>query len=143
MIDVFGTSRINLNLSNASVTSDGRSSAPAGRVERLRQLLTPRRAVAASADDTYEDQIKGRNFEIPGTGGFQLSGSSEDLASYYEPDKEIVLFSSTDELIDKARHFLQADAERSAIAKAGYQRTVAEHTYAHRYRGIFRELELL
>ena len=142
MIEVFGTSRINLNLSNASVTADGRSPAPAGRVERLRRLLNPRRAVAATEGLTFQDQIKGRNFEIPGTGGFQLSGASEDLASYYEPDKEIVLFSSTDELIEKAQRYLETDEERSAIATAGYRRTLAEHTYAHRYRAIFRELEL-
>ena len=143
LIEVFGSSRINLNLSNASVTSDGRSPEPPNRIERLRRLVAPRRAVVDSAAASYDDQIKGRNFEIPGTGGFQLSGCSEDLTSYYEPDKEIVLFSSTDELIDKARRYLKADAEREAIATAGYERTIAEHTYDHRYRAIFRELELL
>jgi len=143
MIEVFGRSRINLNLSNASVTSDGRSPEPPNRIQRLRRMIAPRKALAVSTGDSYEDQIKGRNFEIPGTGGFQLSGCSEDLASYYEPDKEIVLFSSTDELIDKARRYLKSDAERNAIAMAGYRRTVAEHTYAHRYEAIFRELELV
>jgi spore maturation protein CgeB len=123
MIDVFGSSRVNLNLSNASVQAP-----------RLKRLISRTR---------YGDQIKGRNFEIPGCAGFQISGRSEDLENYYEPDREIVLYRSRRELIEQVRRYLADERERRAIAEAGYRRTLAHHTYAHRFRAIFTELGLL
>ena len=59
MIEVFSRSRINLNLSNASN--------PWWRRWRRRR-----------------DQIKGRNFEVPGCGGFLLTQPADDLERYFE-----------------------------------------------------------
>jgi spore maturation protein CgeB len=122
MIQVFSESRINLNLSNASV-----------RRSRRRFWHSPPRRT---------EQIKGRNFEIPGCGGFQLSGDADDLRSCFEPDREIVIFRSDGELTDAVGRYLRDDDQRRAVAEAGYRRTIAEHTYAHRFAAIFRELGL-
>jgi spore maturation protein CgeB len=119
MIGVFSESLINLNLSNASV-----------RGSRWRPWLR----------HSYVDQVKGRNFEIPGCGGFQLSGDSEDLADYFEPGREIVLFKTIDELHDAIQRYLSEPAERESIALAGYRRTVSEHTFERRFREIFATL---
>lgn len=86
---------------------------------------------------TYAEQIKGRNFEIPGCGGFQLTGSADNLEQYYEDGREVAIFHDDDELIDKIRYYLAHEEERSAIAQAGYERTLREHTYVHRFREIF------
>lgn len=123
MIEVFAESRINLNLSNASV-----------RKSSWRRWLR--------RDTAYGDQIKGRNFEIPGCGGFQLSGTSEDLETYFEPDGEIVIFRNDEELADAVTCYLADEPRRAAIAEAGYRRVLAEHTYAHRFTEIFRILGL-
>jgi len=122
MIRVFSESHINLNLSNASVR----------RSRRRFWQAPPRRA----------EQVKGRNFEIPGCGGFQLSGDAEDLRSCFEPDREIVIFQTDTELIEAVARYLRDDAQRRAIAEAGWRRTMAEHTYAHRFDAIFDELGL-
>lgn len=82
-------------------------------------------------------QIKGRNFEIPGTRSFQLSGNAEDLTNYYENGKEIVIFDSVEELIDKATYYLKNEDERNKIAEDGYKRTLSEHTWYHRLNEIF------
>ena len=89
----------------------------------------------ASAD--LVQQIKGRNFEIPGCGGFQLSSDAENLTDYYAEDREIVIFRSAEELVDKARYYLAHEAEREAIARKAYDRTLAEHTWQHRLNLIF------
>jgi glycosyltransferase involved in cell wall biosynthesis len=86
-------------------------------------------------------QIKGRNFEVPGTRSFLLTGNADNLKEYYEDGKEIVIFNSTDELIDKASYYLSHDIERQRIAENGYQRTLAEHTWHHRYDTIFKHIE--
>ncbi|GAH73655.1 unnamed protein product, partial [marine sediment metagenome] len=124
MIRVFNQSRINLNLTKASTCSQGLQYA------------------RAHAHRQNPEQIKGRSFEIPGCEGFQLSGSVEDLNDYYEVGKEIVCFEDVDDLREKIYYYLSNEDERAAIALAGYQRTLREHTYAHRFANIFKRLGL-
>jgi spore maturation protein CgeB len=95
-----------------------------------------------SVSSGYEEQIKGRNFEVPGCGGFMLTGWAENLEDYYVVGEEVVCFDQTAELIEKVRYYLDHEAERQAIARAGYERTLREHTYAHRFAEIFRQVGL-
>jgi spore maturation protein CgeB len=88
------------------------------------------------------DQIKLRNFEIPGCGGFTLSGKADNLDEYYVDGKEIATFSSLDDLIGKINYYLEYDEERKNIAEAGYKRTLKEHTYMHRFNEIFSTMGL-
>jgi spore maturation protein CgeB len=154
MIRIFNQSRINLNLSNAS--SAGGSVFPGGQGarRRLSQLLDRlpfgqqfkqgwrRLRALHSSQLVYSDQIKGRNFEIPGCGGFMLTGRADNLEDYYAIGREIVCFDSMPELIDKVRYYLAHPDERLAVAEVGYQRTLSEHTYAHRFTKIFQQLKL-
>lgn len=89
---------------------------------------------------SYSEQIKGRNFEVPGCGGFLLTGRAENLDQYYENGKEIVSFDDKDDLIEKVRYYLKYESERAAIAQAGYERTMREHTYVMRFRDIFQQM---
>ena len=83
------------------------------------------------------DQIKGRNFEVPGCGGFTLTGRAENLEDYYRDGKEVVIFEDADDLVRKVQYYLDHDDERAAIAQSGYDRTMHEHTYIHRFNEIF------
>ena len=94
----------------------------------------------SNASTDSGQQIKGRNFEIPGAGGFQLSSDAENLAEYYTEDQEIVIFRSDEELVDKARFFLTHETARDAIAGSGRLRTLAEHTWQHRLDAIFKRV---
>jgi len=87
-------------------------------------------------------QIKGRHFEIPACGGFLLTGPADDLENFYVPGKEMVLFKDLNDYIEKIKYYLVHDTEREAIAKAGYERTIHEHSYEARFREIFRKLDL-
>lgn len=118
MIGVFNQSRINLNLSNASARP------------RLSRMLPWRKSAGTQ-------QIKGRNFEVPGCGGFLLSDHADNLEEYYGIGEEIECFETTRDLIDKVVYYLRHEEQRVRIAEAGYRRTLAEHTYEHRFREIF------
>ncbi|BCA54470.1 hypothetical protein W02_16100 [Nitrospira sp. KM1] len=96
--------------------------------------------IQSSATETYSEQIKGRNFEVPGCGGFLLTGKADNLDQYYVDGKEIVTFLHIDDLIAKVKYFLKHEEERSAIAHAGYLRTLRDHTYANRFSDIFRQM---
>ncbi|MEK7195138.1 MAG: glycosyltransferase, partial [Patescibacteria group bacterium] len=87
-------------------------------------------------------QIKGRHFEIPACGGFVVTSPADDLENYYVPGKETVLHGSMADLAEKIRYYLKHDEEREAIARAGYERTLAEHTYQKRFKALFGQMGL-
>lgn len=124
MVRVFSSSRINLNLANA-FPPDPRLRARLLRLAK-REKAPPRRS-----------QIKGRTFEVPGSGGFLLTDHVPHLERYFELDHEVGVFESTDDLVERVDWWLDHEAERSAVADAGYRRVLAEHTYDHRFAEIF------
>jgi spore maturation protein CgeB len=161
MIQIFNQSRINLNLPNASQAVESPLSfvrrARLSTARALEALPFGERAVAVAArslsalesaqaahspsiSEIVPEQIKGRNFEVPGCGGFLLTGPADDLDRYYEPGREIAVFDSADDLVDQVRYYLAHDDERRAIAEAGHERTLREHTYGHRFEEIFRTM---
>jgi spore maturation protein CgeB len=113
MVEVFSRSRINLNFSQSF----------SGR------LWNRRRAIS---------QIKARPFEVAGCGGFLLTDPAPGLDQYFEYGSEIAIFRGVNDLVQKARYWLERDEERARIAEAGYRRVLAEHTYDHRFEKIFR-----
>jgi spore maturation protein CgeB len=142
MVAVYSRSRINLNFTGSSVSLGWKPIAkvflnrraddsisinsPAGMWGHLRVLLGDLRP-----------QIKGRNFEIPGSGGFLLTSDADNLGEYFVPGKEIAVFNGLNDLMDKTRHYLAHADEREAIREAGYERAHREHTYEQRLRSIF------
>ncbi len=137
MIETFTTSKINLNLSNASISKRSFS----GRLKKNSRQFLPF-TLWRHLIDVHEEgqQIKGRNFEVPGCGGFMLTGDADNLSEYYAKDNEIVTFASMKDLKKKIRYFLRNEKERTEIAENGYRKTLNNHTYAHRFADIFRVL---
>jgi|GEM_PF-291213 len=82
-------------------------------------------------------QIKGRNFEVPGCRAFLLTAKADELDSYFEDGREVVTYDTLDELVEKAKYYTAHDEEREAIAQNAYTRTLAEHTWHHRYDVVF------
>ncbi|PIR26825.1 MAG: hypothetical protein COV41_00565, partial [Candidatus Brennerbacteria bacterium CG11_big_fil_rev_8_21_14_0_20_43_10] len=66
------------------------------------------------------------------------TGDADNLRDYYVDGKEIVIFKDTADMIEKIKYYLAHDKEREAIAQAGYERTIREHTYEQRFREIFK-----
>ncbi len=86
------------------------------------------------------NSINCRAFEIAGAGGLQLIEYRPTVAECFEPGKEVLDFSTFDELlghIDRAKRF---PAEVDAVRLAGAKRALAEHTYRHRLEVILKQL---
>jgi spore maturation protein CgeB len=126
MVRVFGASRINLNLSSAF--------SPPARLP-IRVLRRIRRT-----KEERKSQIKGRTFEVPGSGGFLLTDHVAYLEDYLTPGKEIGIFESTDDLVAQVVWWLEHEDERARAAEAGYRRVREEHTYDHRFAEIFERI---
>jgi len=88
------------------------------------------------------EQIKGRIFHVLGCGGFLLTGYAEKLEELYTPDKEIVFFSNFNELVEKIKYYFAHDEEREKIARAGYERSIRDHTCEKRLNEIFKIIGL-
>lgn len=83
------------------------------------------------------NQIKGRDFEIPGCGGFMITGFNEDLFEYFSPGEEIITYNDISDLIEKVKYYLIHEEERETIRMKGYLRVLNEHTYTIRFSKIF------
>jgi spore maturation protein CgeB len=79
-----------------------------------------------------------RAFELAGCGGFQMVTRVPALSEHFEPDVEVVTFSSVDELIEKTRYYLCNPDLAAAIAERGRLRAHRDHTYEHRLTEILR-----
>ena len=147
MMDIFSSSKISLNL------TDRKSIWDPSIIARIFFKKSVNRIVP---DFHFIDNINAwlhfptqhthaRPFELAGCRAFVISGWSEDIGEYYEEGKEMVFYRNRRELVEKVQYYLAPahDAERDAIARAGYERTVREHTYQKRFEEIFKKIGLL
>lgn len=86
--------------------------------------------------------IRFREFEAAMAGGVHLVNRMPELEGYFEEDKEMLYYGSTEELIDKARFYLapERDAAREYIRKNAARKARAEHCWMHRFRRVADEL---
>ena len=70
------------------------------------------------------------------------SKKRSDHAELYDIGREIVTWTSTEELVDKTRYYLAHPSERERIAAAGQQRAARDHTWEKRFTGLFERLGL-
>ncbi len=83
-----------------------------------------------------------REFEIPMSGGLYITNYSDELAEHYEPDKEVLVFRSEPELLDKVRYFLNHESEAGHVRQAGLRRALRCHTCQKRFSDLFHQLHL-
>ncbi len=76
-------------------------------------------------------------FDIMGSGGFLLTNFQAELLDFFVPGEDFVYFEDKEDLVQKAGYFLSHEQERQAIARSGYEKVAAGHTYRHRIREIF------
>jgi spore maturation protein CgeB len=72
-----------------------------------------------------------RLYEATGTGALILTDAARGLGDLFAAD-EVATYDSPDDLVEKARHYLDHDEERMCVARAGQERTLREHTYRAR-----------
>ncbi|MDO8574415.1 MAG: glycosyltransferase [bacterium] len=87
-------------------------------------------------------QLKARVFEVPACRTLLITQNHEGLEKFYNLDKEIVTYKTTEDLVEKIKYYLHHSEKREAIALAGYKRTIQDHTYEKRFRDIFTRIGL-
>lgn len=81
-----------------------------------------------------------RTFEIPMCGGLEFTNYTDELTNYFEDGKEIVLYHNEEDMIDKARFYLNPKQDRLVrkMKESAYARSISEHTWTMRFEQIFK-----
>ncbi|MBI4823978.1 MAG: glycosyltransferase family 1 protein [Nitrospirae bacterium] len=72
-------------------------------------------------------QIKGRAAEVALCGGFVLSEYASGIEEVFEIDKEVVVFHSNEDMLDKIKYYLEHEDERNEIAENSYKRALRDY----------------
>lgn len=75
------------------------------------------------------DSINVRAFELCGAGGFQMINYRKSLDDLYKINRELVIYETFEELVEKIDYFLENPERRNEIAVKGYERSHLDHTY--------------
>jgi spore maturation protein CgeB len=93
--------------------------------------------------EDWEDQVSTRTFQIPACRCFMLHIDNEEVRQLYDVGSEIDVFSTTDEFVQKVRHYLANPALRAAMSERAYARARSEHSYYHRAQALSVAVERL
>jgi hypothetical protein len=68
-----------------------------------------------------------RQFEVAGTGTMLLTPDHPSITQHFVPGKEVEVYTSFEDLVEKVIYYRTHDEEREAIAQRGQQRCFKEH----------------
>lgn len=81
-----------------------------------------------------------RAFDIMGCKGFLISDFQADFGGLFIPDEDYVFYTTPEDLYGKIGYYLEHEEKREQIARNGYEKVKAEHTYDHRVAQILQML---
>lgn len=82
--------------------------------------------------------LKGRDFEVPMSGGLYLTQNNPELSLVYDINKEIVTYKDEDDCFEKITWLLENPSIADEIRKKGRERAMKDHTWEKRFDEIFR-----
>jgi spore maturation protein CgeB len=84
--------------------------------------------------------IRLRDFEAPMSRTCYLTGHSDEITEFYDVGREIDTYRSPEELVDKARFYLQNSDAAETLREAGYRRALRDHTWKRRFEELFQKI---
>lgn len=92
---------------------------------------------------SIKDDLNMRTLESMATGSFLLTSRNKEIESVFKDGENLVLYDNLDDMIEKAKYYVEHDDEREAIALAGHKEVMAKHTFDHRLRQVLETTGLL
>lgn len=81
--------------------------------------------------------LSNRIFAVMGCGGFYLGRKTPGIEATFEIGKEVEVFESNEELLEKVKFYLENDDRRECIASAGQRKVLSQYTYKQQVEKIF------
>lgn len=85
-------------------------------VQDMSKVVNSTKIIIDVLTKAQKDQINMKNYQIPACGGFLLTDRTDEILSLFEEGKEIVCYSTLNELRKKCEYYLAHDDERRVIA---------------------------
>jgi spore maturation protein CgeB len=108
------------------------------RIEHLFGIEMLRKIAEYSVGFNLHGEVAGdyaanvRMFEVTGAGSLLVTDHKKNIASLFEPDKEILTYKNVEECIEKLQWALNHPLEARAIARTGQKRALMDHTVEKR-----------
>jgi len=83
-----------------------------------------------------------RDIEAPSTGACYLTEWCPEIEQLYDIGNEIETYRDSSELVAKSRALLKDISRRRQLRAAGRRAVLARHTCGHRFRALFKELNI-
>ena len=87
--------------------------------------------------------LKGRDFEVPMSGGLYLTQYHPDLERVFDVGREIATYRNEGDCAATIRELLAEPDAADAIRRAGHARALRDHTYEARWMNVFEMAGLL
>lgn len=81
---------------------------------------------------TIKQGISLRVWDILACGGFLLTNYQPELEEFFEIGSDLVCYFSKEDMVDKILYYLEHEEERTEIARNGYEKVKAFHSYGCR-----------
>ena len=91
---------------------------------------------------SMKDDLNMRTFEIMATGSFLLTSWIPTIEEFFKDGVHLALYKDQDEMIDKAKYYLEHDEEREWIAREGYHEVIKNHTIDHRVNIMLDQIKI-
>ena len=82
--------------------------------------------------------LKGRDFEVPMSGGLYLTQDNPELSLVYEVGEEILTYNNEKDCAEKVKWLLSNPDEAAKIREAGRKRALRDHAWEKRFEKVFR-----
>ena len=95
--------------------------------------------IYVNIDITSRQMKQGANqrvFDVPACCGLLLTDFTRQKINLFEPDNEIIMYKSPDEVIDLIDKALKDKIFSDKIRKNAYKRVLSQHTYKHRLESM-------
>ena len=79
-----------------------------------------------------------RLWDILGAGGFVLTNFQSEIPEYFEVGKDLDIYASEEELMEKIQYYLEHEKERQAIAESGYRKAKEQYSLELRVKQILK-----
>jgi spore maturation protein CgeB len=86
---------------------------------------------------TIHHAIPQRIFDVMGCGGLVLTNYQEDIQKYFEDGRDLLVYNSMEEALDKCRYYLAHEKEADRIRQNGYKIVKDQFSYEHQLNQIW------
>lgn len=81
--------------------------------------------------------VRLRDFEAPMARAAYLTGHTSEITEFFDVGTEIDTYTSSEELVDKARFYLRSPSSAERLRERGYRRARRDHTWDERFKMLF------